>query len=46
MTYLLIIGLCLMVFGYTSAISGRRDGAMVAVGIFLLIVYLLDRYLT
>ena len=45
MTYLLIIGFTLMVFGLTLAISGRRDKAMVTVGIFMLIVYLLDRYL-
>lgn len=43
---LLIIGFCLILFGYTEYTSGRQDEAVIAVGIFLLIIYWLGRYVT
>ena len=45
MTNLLIIGFCLMVFGYTRHISGSEDKALYVVGILLIIIYWLDRYI-
>ena len=44
MTNLLIIGGCLIVFGYTRGMSGSQDKALIAVGILLLGMYWLDRY--
>ena len=45
MPNLLIIGLCLMVFGYTRHISGSQDKAMYVVGILLVIIYWFVRFI-
>ena len=42
---LLIIGLCLIVYGWAKYTSCHQDKATITVGSFMLILYWLDRYI-